>query len=162
MQHLFCARAFSVGVVALVLGAGVGFAQEKVKTEPVPTTSKETDSVDRLPRNWATLELSEEQREKIYAINRKSKETVDAAEKEVLRLREEYAKARQALAKVRLDVDQERVNVLTDAQKQKLAAIREKSRSRFQAATEEALKKAIKVDTDAKSAARTEPPKKEK
>lgn len=122
---LIVVTSLSVGLTELV-----GLADEKSAPAPEAKPTKRNVPGERLPRNWAALELSDDQKEAIYAINRRAKTSLESAEAEVERLRSEMTRARDQLNQARRRVDDERIAVLTDAQKAKLAEIREKARAR--------------------------------
>lgn len=97
--------AFLVGVF-LLAGASVG--QDKGKKDD-PPKEPVTKYKGQLPQNWKKLGLTDDQTQKVYKINAKYNEQIDALEAKIAELKGKR--------------DKERFEVLTDGQRKRLAEL---------------------------------------
>ncbi|MFO0847356.1 MAG: hypothetical protein U0871_02190 [Gemmataceae bacterium] len=97
--------AFLVGVFLL---AGVSAGQDKGKKDD-PPKEPATKYKGQLPQNWKKLGLTDDQTQKVYKVNAKYNEQIEALEAKIAELKGKR--------------DKERLDVLTAEQKKRLAEL---------------------------------------
>ncbi len=106
---------------------------QATKAQTKKAAAKAEPAARRLPPGYGQLELTDDQREKVYAVQEKH-----AAQ---------LAKLNQDIADLRAKISSESEAVLTPAQRSQLARNRAETKSKTKAATKEEPKAKAKADT---------------
>lgn len=120
--------------VAFMGSVAPSMAQE---AKDSPKSEKQAERMSRLPRNWGKLNLSNDQRSKVLAIQQKVRAKLEAKESEIEEMSKALQKKRAELLDLRKSVDDERLTVLTDEQKSKLAMLEKESKEKVKAKKKE-------------------------
>lgn len=154
LQRVALASVVSVSVISLL--AAPCSAQSAAEESPAKKADRKAQGEPakrayrgRLPNHWTKLELSEEQKEKIYAAQRKARadsaelrERLDKLTEESRKLREELNQRRDKLAEFLL-------SVLTDTQRKQLEQVlAEAAKRRTKNARNQASKETDADDPD--------------
>jgi Spy/CpxP family protein refolding chaperone len=121
--------ALRVAIFAIVVNAISGstmFAQTPAKSQTKKAAEKSETPSRRLPTGYGQLDLTGDQREKIYAVQEKHAE--------------QLAKLNQEIAALRARIASESEAVLTPAQKSQLTRYRSEAKGKSKAETKEAPK----------------------
>lgn len=116
---------------ASLLTLGSAFAQQDQTQEKAgeKADSEKTTRAfrGRLPNYWTQLGLSEEQREKIYAAQRKAREKSSSLEEQLEKLQQQVRELRDEIGTIRDDLRTELHGYLTPEQAEKLVKVQEEA-----------------------------------
>ncbi len=126
-----CFRSFAILSTLFVISGTEALAQATSKAQAKKAAAKAEPGVRRLPPGYGQLELSEEQREKVYAVQEKH-----AAE---------LARLNQQITELRAKINTESEAVLTPAQRTQLNRYRAEGKAKSKAAAKEEPKAKAKT-----------------
>lgn len=130
MRHVFLPS------IVVIVAAGTWFALaadgDAAKSKPAAKEKKKVDP-HRLPAPWGRLELSGEQKDKIYAAQKAARVKLDPIDDELGKLREKL-QAKQAERKaVQEELRTRMLAVLSDVQRAQLTELEAKAKARAEA-----------------------------
>lgn len=131
----------SFAVVGILTPAVV--AQEERPTQKNTAEQKTRAFRGRLPNNWNKLGLTEEQREKIYAAQKATKEKSEELELKLQELRQQSMELREKITALRDQLEAELRTLLTPEQLTKLAEVEKETEKLRQQRRQERAKASI-------------------
>lgn len=132
------AHRLAVALCLLLVGSLPNLqAQEEKPTQPKAekestTTGKQRAYRGRLPNNWTKLNLTEEQKERIYKAQLASRDKLESLEKKLEELRQQSMVIRDEISGLREVLQKELHAVLTPEQLAKLAEVEKEAEKRRQ------------------------------
>jgi archaellum component FlaC len=121
----------SVGSALKSASAQETEVQTKAKVEEAaPAKSAQRAYRGRLPNNWSKLDLSEEQKDRIYKAQLASRDKLESLESKLEEIRKQSALVREEIQKLRSQLDKELQAILLPAQVEKLKQVEKEAEQR--------------------------------
>lgn len=131
----------AIAVSALVLPVALS-AQEKSDSADKPSAK------GRLPNYWGKLELTDEQREKVYKAQAAVQQKKEPIEKEIKKLREQAKKKESDLKRLDQDLEAQLLTYLTSEQKDRLVELKAEAKKKAEARKKSSRAKRASATTE--------------